>query len=230
LADSSHAGPHPDPSEPPAGDLVRVHSVQEEYFFLMVHPCVCGGPWFPRAQNLRQTSAGLADEVRAQCAKCGTERPFSFALPGEGNLDRIAPIREINPTAEPSEALDAAEWMDLARFYLGRIERLKSPTERAQSLLDARGCLQEALKFYGPGDDAPPPGALWSDASRRKVTEHPDAYRRGALETMLAKMPTTERLRQADAPDQREFRKALRQTARRRVGRRWWEFWKRGSN
>ena len=60
--------------------------------------------------------------------------------------------------------------------------------------------------------------------------EHPDAYRREALETMLAKMPTTKRLRQADAPDQREFRKALKETARRRVGRRWWKFWKRGSN
>jgi hypothetical protein len=117
--------------------------------------------------------------------------------------------------------------MDLARFYLGRIERLKSPTERVQSLLDARGCLEEALKFYGPGDDGPPPGALWSDASRHKVAGHPDAYRRQALEAMLAKMPTTERLRQADAPDQREFRKALKETARRCVGRRWWEFWKR---
>jgi hypothetical protein len=230
LADSSHAGPSPDPSEPPAGDLVRVHSVQEEYFHLMVRACACGGAWFPHGQRVERTGDRLVHHVTARCAKCGKEWTFHFALPGETKLDHPAPIREINPTAEPSAALDAAEWMDLARFYLGQIERLKNPTERAQSLLDARGCLEEALKFYGPGDDGPPPGALWSDASRRKVAGHPHAYRRQALEAMLAKMPTTERLRQADALDQREFRKALKETARRRVGRRWWEFWKRGSN
>jgi len=230
LADSSHAGPHPDPSEPPAGGLVRVHSVQEEYFHLMVRACTCGGPWFSHEQAVERPGERLVHHVTARCAKCGKEQTFHFTLPGETKLDHPAPIREINPTNNSSEAVDAAEWMDLARFYLERIERLKSPTERAQSLLDARGCLEEALKFYGPGDDGPPPGALWSDASRRKVAEHPDAYRREALETMLAKMPTTERLRQADAPDQREFRKALRQAARRRIGRRWWEFWKRGRN
>ena len=229
MADSPHSGPPGDPSEAAVG-LVRVHSVQEEYFFQMVHPCVCGGPWFSQNQAVEPSGERLVHHVTARCVQCGKEKTFHFALPGETQLDRPAPIREINPTNDPSEAVDAAEWLDLARFYLERIERLKSPTEQAQSLLDARGCLQEALKLYGPGDDGPPAGALWSDASRRKVAEHPDAYRRAALETMLAKMPTTERLRQADAPDQREFRKALREIARRRVGRRWWEFWKRGRN
>jgi hypothetical protein len=230
LADTSHTGPRPDPSEPAAGGLVRIHSVQEEYFHLMVRKCVCGGPWFSHEQIVQRTGDRLVHHVTARCAKCGKERTFHFALPGETKRDRPAPIREINPTNDPSEAVDAAEWMDLARFYLERIERLKDPTERAQSLLDARGCIEEALKFCGPNDDALPPQALWSDASRRKVAKHPDAYRREALEAMLTKMPTIDKLQQADAMEQREFRKALKETARRRVGRRWWEFWKRGSN
>jgi len=230
LADSSHAGPHPNPSEPPAGGLVRVHSVQEEYFHLMVRACACGGPWFSHEQVVERPGERLVHHVTARCAKCGKEQTFHFALPGETQLDHPAPVREINPTNAPSEAVDAAEWMDLARFYIERIERLKDPTERAQSLLDARRCLEEALKFYGPDDDGPPPDALWSDASRRKVAKRPDAYRREALEAMLAKMPTIDKLQQADAMEQREFRKALKEAARRRVGRRWWEFWKRGSH
>ncbi len=220
-----------DLSRPPCapGESVPVHSVQEEYFYLMVRRCACGGPWTSTGQTVERSGDRIVHHVSVRCAACGQERAVRFALEAPARRDPT-PVREINPTAEPSRALDAAEWMDLARFYLERIERLEEPTERAQSLLDARGCLGEALKFYGPGDGGPPPEALWSDASRRKVADRPDAYRREALEAMLAKMPTTERLRQADAPEERELRKALQETARRRVGRRWWEFWKRGKN
>jgi hypothetical protein len=210
-----------------SSNAIGVHSVQEEYFYLMVHPCACGGPWFSDEQNIKDTRDQVLHDVKARCAACGKERTFHFELPDRSKRDRSAPVRQINPTAEPSRAVDLAEWMDLARFYLARIERLKAPVERAQSLLDARQCLEEALKFYGPEDDAPPPEALWSGESQRKVTADPDAYRRGALEAMLEKMPSRNRLRQADAPDQREFEKALKEEARRRVGRRWWQLWKR---
>jgi len=213
-----------------SSNAIGVHSVQEEYFYLMVHPCACGGPWFFDEQKVQETADQVLHDVKARCAACGKERTFHFELPEESKRDRSAPVRRINPTAESSRAVDLAEWMGLARFYLARIERLENKVERAQSLLDARQCLEEALKFYGLSDDAPPPEALWSDESQRKVAADPDAYRRAALEAMLEKMTSRNRLRQADAPDQREFKKALQEEARRRVGRQWWQFWKRGSN
>jgi len=167
--------------------------------------------------------------VRVRCARCHAERNLCFHLLSPSGPN--GPIRQINPTAEPSGALDVAEWMDLARFYLERIGRLRDAAQRAQSLLDARQCLEEALKFYGPEDAAtsgPPPHALWSEASRQKVARQPDAYRRGTIAAMLSKIPPTERLRQADAIVQKEFRKSLKEKAQHRVGRRWWPFWKRG--
>jgi len=222
----------PQPPRPDGAphESVPVHSVQEEYFWLMVHRCACGGPWAPQGQTVEPSGEQVIHHVSVRCAVCGTERTMRFALRAVTPAGGPAPVRQVNPMPEPSRALDAAEWMDLARFYLERIERLTSPTERAQSLLDARECLEEALKFYGPEDDSPPAEALWSEASRAKVAAAPDPFRRATIQAMLEKIPPEERLRRADADDQRALRQALREAARRRVGRRWWEFWKRGKN
>jgi len=206
---------------------VSVHSAQEEYFYLMVHPCPCGGPWIGQSQHVEKTTPGLRHHVTARCARCSTERTFPFDLVSAAGATAPTAVREINPTDEPSRALDVAEWMHLARFYLERIERLQDAVSRAQSLLDARQCLEEAMKFYGPGDDAPPAGALWSDASRKRVAEHPDAYRRSSLVAMLDRMPPMKDLRRADAMEQKAFEKAVRQEAVKRTGK-WWQFWKRG--
>ena len=203
---------------------VRVHGVQEEYFYMMVHPCLCGGAWASHSQTAEETSGQVVHRVAAKCFRCGKEQAFRFRLDAPGG-SKVA-IREVNPTTEPSCALDAAEWMQLARFYLGRIERLKKPAERAQSLLDARQCLEEALKFYGPGDDDPPPEALWSEKSRKALAHDRAAFRRAAIEAMLEKIPPAQRLRQADAMEQKEFDKAVENLARERR-RKWWQFWKR---
>ncbi|MBM4018027.1 MAG: hypothetical protein FJ288_06805 [Planctomycetes bacterium] len=210
----------PAPSEP----AVHVHSVQEEYFYLMVHRCACGGPWHTEAQEVQDAPGQLAHRVEARCFKCRARRSFHFILDSHGGPK--GPVRQVNPTCDPSRALDAAEWLDLAQFYLGRIERLKDPVERTQSLLDARQCLEEALKFYGPSDDAPPAPALWSDAGRAKAAASPETFRRAAIEAMLQRIPATERLRQADKTDQRAFERGVRELAKDRVGRRWWEFWR----
>jgi hypothetical protein len=203
---------------------VHVHSVQEEYFYLMVHHCACGGPWLSESQQVQESGAHPHHRVEAHCFKCQTRRTFLFTL--DGHAGSKAPVRQINPTSEPSRALDVAEWMDLAQFYLGRIERLKSSVEKAQSLLDARQCIEEAQKFYGPDDDGPPPTALWSDAGRKKARSQPENFRRAALAAMLEKIPPMDRLRQADKMEQHEFEKGVREIARQRVGRKWWQFWK----
>ena len=206
-------------------DAVHVHSVQEEYFYLMVHPCACGGAWLGDDQPMEETPARVTHHVAARCSRCKAQQTFHFQYETPGNLKE--PIRQVNPTADPSRALDAAEWMGLAQFYLGRIDRLTRDVEKAQSLLDARQCLEEALKFYGPDDDGPPAAALWSDASRQKAHRQAKAFRRETIGAMLARIPPMERLRKADSLDQKEFVKAVRQRAKERAGR-WWQFWKWG--
>jgi hypothetical protein len=204
---------------------VPVHSIQEEYFWMMIHRCECGGPWMPGEDRLDETPGERVHHVSAACAKCGKERELVFRLLLPSRPDE--PIREINPTDSPSCALDVAEWMDLARFYLERIERLGDPGEKAASLLDAQQCIEEALKFYGHEDEGPPAEALWSDESRAKVAGDSDRFRRETLERMLERMPSPERLRQADASEQRAFEKAVRREAGRRARKGWWLFWRR---
>ena len=208
----------------PLDERIHVHSVQEEYFYMMVHPCACGGAWLSDSQQVEEAAGRVRHHVAARCFTCRKEQAFHFELDCGANPKD--PVRQVNPTPEPSRALDAAEWLDLARFYLGRIERLKAATEKAQSLLDARQCLEEALKFYGPQDEEPPPGALWSDASRRKASRQASAYRRSTIQEMLERIPTMERLRKADSLEQKEFQKGVRHRAEERVGRKWWQFWR----
>ncbi len=209
---------------PPADDPVHVHGVQEEYFYLMVHPCACGGVWQSDSQEVAEDAARVLHRVAATCFTCGARRTFPFQLDTHGGPK--GPIRQVNPTAEPSRALDVAEWMGLAKFYLGRIEQLTESVRRAQSLLDARQCLEEALKFYGPHDDAPPASALWSDESRRTAADQADTFRRSTIETMLDRLPPLDRLRQADSLDQKAFERGVKERAKARVGRKWWQVWR----
>jgi hypothetical protein len=191
---------------------------------MMVHPCACGGPWLSQSQELEENGDAARHRVSAACFKCGTERTFRFQLderPGPKD-----PIREVNATEEPSRALDLAEWLELAQFYLGRIDRLDAKVEKAQSLLDARQCLEEARKFFGPQDEQPPASALWSPKSRKAAKGQPEAFRRSTIDGMLERLPPLERLRQADSLDQKTFKQAVRERARERVGRKWWQFWK----
>jgi len=210
-----------------AGEPIVVHSVQEEYFYLMVHRCTCGGPWLGEAQEFEGDGPQTRHRVAGKCFKCGTRQPFIFDLSRAGPQPPApAMVRQINPTPEPSRAVDAVEWADLARFYLERIPRLKKPLEKAQSLLDARQCAEEALKFLGPADTSPPPAAIWSDASRRKLSKNPDTYSRARLQAMIGRMPPLDDLRKVDALDQKVFDKALKEEAKKRVGK-WWQVWKR---
>ena len=202
---------------------VHVHGVQEEYFYLMVHHCACGGPWLTESQHVEENGAHPHHRIETHCFKCQTRRTFLFTIDSQANSKE--PVRQVNQTAEPSRAIDVVEWMNLAQFYLGRIEHLKEAVEKAQSLLDARQCVEEALKFYGPDADAPPPAALWSDASRRKAAAQPGNFRRAAMVAMLEKIPSMDRLRQADKMEQREFEKGIMALAKQRVGK-WWQFWK----
>jgi hypothetical protein len=211
---------------PSPEDPVCVHGVQEEYFYMMVHPCACGGAWRGDSQEVEERGGRVRHRVAARCPACKAAREFHFEM--DARYARGGPIRQVNPTGDPSAAIDLAEWMDLARFYLGRIEHLTRPVEKAQSLLDARHCLEEALKFYAPGDEGPPPSALWSDASRAKAARQAEVFRRSTLRKMLDRIPPMERLRQADSLDQKAFDRQVRDLARREARRAWWQFWKIG--
>ena len=213
-----------EPATPTAAAPVHVHSVQEEYLYMMVHHCPCGGPWHGESQDLCEGDDGVRHRVTATCFTCGAHRVLRFRLderPGPNDA-----VRAVNPTGEPSRALDLAEWLHLAQFYLGRIQGLASAVEKAQSLLDARQCLEEARKFFGPDDEQPPEAALWSPDSRRRARDQAEAFRRSTIDAMLARMPPLERLRQADSLDQKAFAKGVRERARQRVGRKWWQFWR----
>ncbi len=58
----------------PPDDAVHVHSVQEEYFYMMVHRCDCGGAWQGHMEKAEDAGPGLRQKVEATCFKCGKTR------------------------------------------------------------------------------------------------------------------------------------------------------------
>ena len=62
-------------------------------------------------------------------------------------------------------------------------------TQVRQLQLQAAQCLDEALKFYDPDNDVPPPEAFFSEDSQRHFRERPDLFSRQRLIELRAKLP-----------------------------------------
>lgn len=60
---------------------VRVKSVPDEYQYIRLNPCLCGGNYRPKMQSLATgDKADHYDVISAQCMSCGRERIFVFDI------------------------------------------------------------------------------------------------------------------------------------------------------
>ncbi len=62
-------------------NAIRVKSIKDEYIYLRVHPCFCGGTWRPVSQSLVDGGDGNSyDVIGAQCLSCKREQHFVFDI------------------------------------------------------------------------------------------------------------------------------------------------------
>ena len=193
---------------------LRAHSLAEAYLYLMATPCAACGKGPLRGGDAVRVGTGpvLIMRIDAVCAACHGPRQLHFQLTqGLGTTGTGAPA-VVNASDEPSEIIDVAQWITLARVIAEAAGR-ETNKGRARHLgLEAAQCFEEALKFFEDFNDVPPQSAFLLESSRQHFREHPEQFSRQRLVERRAKLPSTQamRARIAHAPK-----------------RRWWPFGKR---
>ena len=186
------------PPKPPGRSPLQAHSLAEAHFYLMVEVCEhCGQGPLLSAAGLRRPGRrpGCALlTIQAKCSHCDKESSFLFELPytEERASGADQHPRRINPTEEPSEILDVTQWVTLHRIVLNAAERLTDKSEARELRCDAAECLDEALRFYDADSDLPPPEALFTEQSRRRLKDRPELYIRQALIAQRQALPSLE--------------------------------------
>ncbi len=190
------------PDEP-----LAAHSLAEVYLYLMASPCPsCGrGPLKGLDARPIKGSAdshsstqneGTALTFDAACDACQAVNPFTFLVPDRKTPpdDRTAAV--VNPTDEPSRILDVGQWIMLFRVITEAAGKEKDKIQARHLGIEAAQCLEEALKFYDePGNDLPPPEALFTEASRDRFRHTPKHFSRRRLIELRAKLPTMAAMR-----------------------------------
>lgn len=139
--------------------------------------------------------------------------------------DRNLP--QINPSQEPSHAIDLGQWLILFEMIVRAADRQTNPVESRRLGYEAAQCLEEALKFYPLGDsDWPEESAFFHDWTLDRFRRHRHRFARTRLVELRRKLPTLTQmeLRLIGKPDQivKEIGTVGTSSARRP----WWAFWR----
>ena len=197
------------------GDVISAHSVAEAFLYVLVTPCPickCGAR---QASKSAPAGDGGVISIVATCDNCGGTEECFFEAPGPlPAVDPLSDSAPINPTAEPSELIDVAQWVTLYQLMLESAEETPDRQERRWRRFRAAQCLDEALKLYAPDSDVPPESAFFTDSSRSAFRDHPQRFARERLLDLRAKLPDVE----AEA-------KVTRQVEQVGSKRPWWRFW-----
>ncbi len=201
---------------------LHAHSFAEVSLHLMATPCkqcACGplraADFSPRGLKSAARTRGDTT-VTAVCRACGHAHEFEFALPQGAPVedpDDLYPI--INPTDQPSAIIDVGQWITLFRMILTAASKETDKIEARRLGYEAALCLEEAIKFYDD-NELPPEDAVFCDATRARLREHPEQFAKQRLRNMRARLPKTTTMQ-----------RRIRRDAQTRTGPRrpWWKFW-----
>jgi hypothetical protein len=145
----------------------------EALLYLELQPCPdCGSAEAPWQHALIEADGELTISYAAVCPGCGAEREYLFGLPAH----ETAP--ESWPTfggAEPSELLDAGQWMAVADQAAANVP--VEPAAARVALSIARAAVAEVIKFVPPGQDVVPADEFWTPEGRRVFDAEPGRFR-----------------------------------------------------
>jgi hypothetical protein len=157
--------------------LPVVRTRDEAHLYLDLRPCDCGSVETRWESGVVAVGATRAAAYSGTCSSCGAEREFVFALPE----------REVIPEAfptfggpEPSQLLDAGEWLWVADLTAGNVPP-DDPEAAHRALTIARAAVDEVVKFIPDGEDDVPDRAFWSERGARVRAEEPGRFRRERL-------------------------------------------------
>jgi len=116
----------------------------------------------------------------ATCPACGLDRKFTFWAPGPRSVPSRPAGGVVFGGPEPSELLDAAEWLWVADLTASRVP-VNDQRAAWRALAIATAAMEEILKFIPAGAGEVPEGAFWSRRGRRVRAEEPGRFERERL-------------------------------------------------
>jgi len=151
----------------------------EALVYLGLRPCECGSIDTEWDSGVVSVEGSLAKHYTGVCEGCGAEREQLFSLPRREVMPRGWPTFG---GPEPSELLDAGEWLWLADLTAGNVPEDPENARRALSM--ARSAVEEVLKFIPAGEADVPSDAFWSVRGREVRDAEPPRFRRDRLEVV----------------------------------------------
>lgn len=148
----------------------------EALVYLDLHPCECGSVATEWDSGVVSIEGSLVKCYSGVCEGCERTREYSFALPRRESMPRDWPTFG---GPEPSQLLDAGEWMWLADFTAGNVP--EEPRNARRTLSMARAAVEEVLKFIPEGQDDVPAAAFWSARGQEVRDAEPARFRRDRL-------------------------------------------------
>jgi hypothetical protein len=177
---------------------IVVHSIQEEHLYVLLQRCACGQAFELVSQTLENEGGRQVDRVTGRCSGCGRSQDFFFDVTGFfGDRERYGSL-QVNPTSEPSRAIDLEGWTKLGLFYLNMVPQAQEGPERIQTSYMAAQCIEEALKLFPPGKERPETDAFFNsdDGARRDSLCNQETFRVAYLRELRRPLPPTESLRE----------------------------------
>jgi hypothetical protein len=163
----------------------------EAHIYMELQPCdACGETGFDPGSSTLIYEGDLASRYEGSCPRCGNVRTFLFRIPEEPVLPDEDEDEPDFGGEEPSELIDAGEWM-----WLADLVAASSPAEpdsldddvRQTVLIDLRiaaAAVSEVMKFLPPEADTVPLNSFWTDRGRAAYSEQPGRFSRGRLEVV----------------------------------------------
>ncbi|GGT32171.1 hypothetical protein ACFFV7_35465 [Nonomuraea spiralis] len=159
----------------------------EAHLYFDLHPCECGSADTTWRNGLVDVEGELVNRYFGECEECGTPREFLFGLPERPVLPDGFPTFG---GAEPSELLDAGEWLWVADLTAGDVP-VHDRAEALRALRIAAAAVEEVVKFVPAGADAVPGDGFWSE---RGQGMHATETGRFQLDRLLVVRDTYQRL------------------------------------
>jgi hypothetical protein len=165
----------------------------EAQLYLELHPCPdCGSIDTPWEHSLIQVDGELTIRYAGICPGCEAEREYLFGLPARET--RVSGWPTFGGP-EPSELLDAGQWMDVADRAAEAVPT--DPVEAGRVLAVARAAVDEVVKFVPTGADAVPEDEFWTPEGQAVRDAEPARFRLDRL--LLARDTYHELVRETGA-------------------------------
>ena len=189
---------------------LSAHSILEAHLYVMLQLCPeCeAGPLEVAGRDTEEHH--IDDIIRLDCAcpACGEKAVYRFRIDSRWAAPSEPPV--INPTDEPSKLIDVAQCLTLYHTFIARSNEASDRTASRSEAYQAALCIVEALKFYEPDNDLPPPSAFFSDQAREQARAHPAFYARDKLLDMQTGLPNL---------------RASQAVTKAKLASKWWKFW-----